>query len=224
MQKHIVFGLGGIVIGLAAGFYAANAINKNASHQTQATTAASQPMPADGSTSPSGGMQADVSEILQKAEAEPNNFAVQMQTGDMYAQIGRFEKAIEYYQRGLAIKPEDFQANVVTANAYFDARNFEKAADHYTKALLINPKDINARTDLGATFVERPTPDYDRAIKEFRTALDVEPDHAPTLYYLGIANLRKGDRAGAEKVLADLEKAHPTSELVGRLKQNLQGG
>ena len=161
--------------------------------------------------------------MLEKAQNEPQNFAAQMMTGDMYAKIGKFDKALEYYERGVAIRPEDFQANIVTANAYFDSRNFEKAADFYTKALLINPKDVNARTDLGTTFVERPNPDYERAIKEFRSALEIDPKHAPTLYYLAIANFRKGDKTAAEKILAELEKTNPTSELVGRLKQNLAG-
>lgn len=225
MQKHILFGVGGIVIGLAIGFYGANALNKNAAQPSTASISiATTPAAPDSSMTQAPGMQADVSEILDRAQAEPNNFSIQMKTGDMYAQIGRFEKAVEFYERGLALKPEDFQANVVTANAYFDSRNFEKAADYYTKALLLNPKDVNARTDLGATFVERSTPDYERAIKEFGTALETEPKHAPTLYYLAIANLRKGDRLAAEKILADLEKSDPTSELVGRLKQNISGG
>jgi tetratricopeptide (TPR) repeat protein len=225
MQKHIVFGIGGIVIGLAAGFYGANALNRSAA---QSPSTVKSPQPAvtapDGSAVQGGGMQNDVADVLARAQAEPDNFAVQMRTGDMYAQIGRFEKAIEFYERGVAIKPNDFNANVVTANAYFDSRNFEKAADFYTKALLMNPKDVNARTDLGATFVERPQPDYERAIREFRTALETDPRHEPTLYYLAIANLRSGDRPAAEKILNDLEKTNPASDLVGRLKQNLSGG
>ena len=95
MQKHIVFGIGGIVIGLAAGFYGANAINRNAA---QSPSAAKSPQAAvtapDGSAVQAGGMQNDVADVLARAQAEPDNFAVQMRTGDMYAQIGRFEKAI----------------------------------------------------------------------------------------------------------------------------------
>jgi tetratricopeptide (TPR) repeat protein len=225
MQKHVIFGIGGLVIGLAGGFLGANAINRNATQQAATANIPAITGTADGSAAAaqSGGMQPDVAEILDRAQAEPQNFAVQMMTGDMYNKIGKFDKALEYYERGIAIKPEDFQANIVTANAYFDSRNFEKAADYYTKALLINPKDVNARTDLGTTFVERPNPDYDRAIKEFHSALEIDPKHAPTLYYLAIANFRKGDRPAAEKILADLEKTDPTNELVGRLKQNLAG-
>jgi tetratricopeptide (TPR) repeat protein len=76
--------------------------------------------------------------------------------------------------------------------------------------------------NLGTTFVERPSPDYERAIKEFKTALEIDPKHEPTLYYLGIAYLRKGEKENADSMLAELEKANPTSSLIGRLKQNIE--
>lgn len=221
MQKHFLFGIIGLIAGLAAGFFGANSINRDVLLQTPGAAMQPAAQPPNSSTVPQGGMQADVAETLQRADAEPQNFAVQMKTGDMYAQIGRFDKAIEFYKRGVALKPSEFQVNVVLANAYFDSKKFEEAEGFYTKALLINPKDINVRTDLGTTFVERQNPDYDRAIKEFRSALEIDSKHEPTLYYLGIAYFRKGDVDNANKALAELEKANPTSELVGRLRQNM---
>ena len=223
MPKHFIFGIGGLLVGLAVGFFGANSINREASPLQPDIAAVKQTtLPAgDPSSVPQSGMQADVAETIAKADAEPQNFAVQMRTGDMYAQIGKFDKAIEYYNRGLAVKPDDFKANIVLANAYFDSRQFEEASKYYEKALAVNPKDVNARTDLGTTFVERLTPDYDRAINEFRTALEIEPKHEPALYYLGIAYFRKGDTQNANTVLSELEKANPASELIARLKQNM---
>ncbi len=112
-------------------------------------------------------------------------------------------------------------AQIVLANAYFDSAKFEEAETYYSKALELDPKNVNARTDLGATFVERAAPDYGRAISEFKRALEIDPKSAPSLYYLGIAHLRAGDRAEAEKVLAEMEKNDPQSELVARFRQNL---
>jgi cytochrome c-type biogenesis protein CcmH/NrfG len=166
-------------------------------------------------------MQPDIAAMIERAQNEPNNFAVQMEMGQMYAKIGKFDKAAEFYRRGIAINPGNFQANIVLANALFDSRQFEAAGDAYAKALEIDPKDVNARTDLGTTFVERPSPDYDRAIKEFDAALALDPKHEPTLYYLGIAYFRKGDLANAQRSLQRLETANPSSELIDRLKKNI---
>ncbi len=223
MSKSILYGAAGLLIGAVLGFLAANYVNRNA--ELGAAAAQPQPGPAQQTVvaeTSVDGTQADVAEALNLADAEPQNFVAQMKAGDMYARIGRFEKAIEYYRRGLAVKPADFNANLVMANALFDSRQFDEAEVFYTKALLIKPEDVNARTDLGTTFVERSKPDYDRAIKEFNTALAVDPKNEPTLYYLGIAYFRKGDRANAEKALAELEKANPSSVLIGRLRQNME--
>jgi hypothetical protein len=57
----------------------------------------------------SGGMLADVDQMIQTAESEPQNFVAQMRTGDMYAKIGKFDSAIEFYKRGILLKPDDFQ-------------------------------------------------------------------------------------------------------------------
>lgn len=226
MQKHILFGIIGLIAGLAIGFIGANSINRDTSLQTAAPV--SQPVIAAAANSSSvpqgGGTQADVQQTLDRAAAEPKNFAVQMKTGDMYAQIGRFDKAIEFYKQGIALKPDDFQANVVIANAYFDSGKYEDAESFYSKALLINPKDINARTDLGTTFVERQNPDYDRALKEFRSALEVDPKNEPALYNLGITYFRKGDKDNANKALADLEKTNAASPLIEKLRQNFSSG
>jgi tetratricopeptide (TPR) repeat protein len=219
--REVIIGVVFLAIGLGVGFYAANSLNRD---QVLATGIGSTATGTNSATVtvPASGMQADVTTTLQKADSEPQNFAAQMEAGDMYAQIGRFEKAVEYYKRGVVINPSNFQANVVLGNALFDSQQFEEAEAYYAKAVQINPDDANARTDLGTTFVERSKPDYDRAIDEFKKAREADPNHLPSLYYLGIATLRKGDRDGARKILADLEKAGPTSDLVGRLRQNIE--
>ncbi len=221
MQGKMFYGAGGLLIGLVLGFFAANSLNRNA-----AVTASSPAAPAAGSSSVSspnqpGGMQTDVAQTLQRAESELENFVAQMQAGDMFAQIGRFDKAIEFYTKGANLNPQNAPAHIVLANAYFDSAKFEEAEKYYAKALELDPKNVNARTDLGATFVERATPDYQRAISEFKRALEIDPKSAPALYYLGIAHIRKGDRAEAERVLAEMEKNDPQSELVARFRQNL---
>ncbi len=218
-SRELLIGASCLAVGLAGGFFAANSLNRQdviATSSPSTSSATNQSV-----TVPASGMQADVTATLQKADSEPQNFAAQMQAGDMYAQIGRFEQAIEYYKRGVVINPQNFQGNVVLANALFDSQRFDEAESYYSKALQIKPDDANARTDLGTTFVERPNPNYPRAIEEFQKARQADPNHLPSLYYLGIATLRKGDREGARKILTDLEKAGPTSDLVGRLRQNI---
>lgn len=221
MQKSLLFGIVGLLIGGAIGFYVANALNKQEVRTTNLDLSPQGANIQQQTTVNTGGMQADVSATLEAAESQPQSFAAQMKAGDTYAQIGRFDQAVEFYKRGLLINPNNVQANIVLANALFDSQKFDEAEGYYAKALQIDPKNPDATADFGATFVERPSPDYDRAIKEFKKALEIEPNHAPAIYYLGIANLRKGDRKAAEGYYAELEQKHPGNLLTGKLKQNL---
>ncbi|MGI8882919.1 MAG: tetratricopeptide repeat protein [Pyrinomonadaceae bacterium] len=221
-KENILFAVGGIVVGLIIGFFAANSINKNAaSQQIAAQNQPNAPFANQTANPPnqSGGMIPDVQEKLDKAKSEPENFAAQMSAGDMYAQIGSYDKAFEFYERGVQLKPDNFQANVQIANAYFDSRQFENAGKYYAKALEINPNDVNARTDLATTFVERQNPDYERAVKEFQTTLEINPKHEPTLYNLGVAFHRMGEAEKAQNTLLQLEQTNASSPLVGKLRQ-----
>ena len=221
-KENILFAVGGLLVGLIIGFFAANSINRNAaSQQTGEQNQPNAPIvnqPANPQNQ-SGGMIPDVQEKLEKAKSEPENFAAQMSAGDMYAQIGSYDKAFEFYEKGVQLKPDNFQANVQLANAYFDSRQFENAEKYYSKALQINPKDVNARTDLATTFVERQNPDYSRAVKEFQAALEISPNHEPTLYNLGVAFHRMGDAEKAQNTLLQLEQTNASSPLVSRLRQ-----
>jgi tetratricopeptide (TPR) repeat protein len=224
MQKHVIFGIFGLLIGLAIGFVVANSINRSAVSEASPAAVMQQNAPfvaeSGQGQNPQGGMMPDVAEALDKAKSEPENFEAQMKAGEMYAQIGKNETAIEFLANGVKLKPNDFDANIALANSYFDLRQFENAETYYSKALEIDPKNINARTDLGTTFVERSNPDIDRGIKEFQEALALDPKHEPTLYNLGIAYIRKGDAASAESTIAKLEQANPNSQLLAKLRQN----
>lgn len=223
MQKNsILTGIGGLILGLAIGFYVANSINRNAVSQPDLSqNQIKTPSLNNQSQNPAvQGMMPDVQETLEKAKNEPENFEVQMKAGDMYAQIGRFDKAAAFYEQANKIKPDDFDMIVKIGNSYFDSKQYETAEKWYSKAL-DKKEDINVRTDLGITFIERQNPDYDRAIKEFQTALKSDPKHAPTIFNLSIAYNRKGDLEESRKYMAKLDEINPEGELTERLKKIL---
>lgn len=222
MQKHIFFGIGGLVIGLAIGFFAANSINRNAASSestsqipTNALFAGQQPQ------NPLGGMQPEVAQALETAKNELSNFEAQLKAGRMYEQIGNSEKAKEYFDKAAPLTPGTFKGNIDMANAYFDVKQFETAGKFYEKALEINPKDIDARTDLGTTYIESTNPDFDRGIAAFNESLRIDPKHEPTLFNLAIAYLRKGDLEDARRTASKLEATNPSSPLIAKLKQRL---
>ena len=229
MQKNILFAIGGLIIGLIIGFFAANKINRNEiSQQTVAQTQTNAPFVNQQTQSSDikeqqlqGKPLQEVSEKLDKAKNEPNNFDAQIEAGNLYVKIKAFDKAQEFYNRAEQLNPSDYEEIARLGNGFFDIGKFEKAEKWYERALAKKPDDINVRTDLGITFVEREKPDFDRAVKEFQTSLETNPAHEPTLYNLGIAFFKKGNLDEALKVLSRLEAVNPQGQLAERLKQIL---
>ena len=164
----------------------------------------------------------DVTEALERAKNEPNNFDAQMRVGDMYATINRFDKAVEFFANAQKIKPADYQAIIKLGNANFEINNSGEAEKWYSKALEIKPDDVNVRSDLGLTFYKKQPSDLDRAIKEYDAALAINPNHEPTLQNLTVAYWDKKDASMMRSTLERLEKVNRKNSVVPKLKQELE--
>jgi tetratricopeptide (TPR) repeat protein len=225
MQKIILVAVGCLFIGFFAGFFVSNSINRNANLQATLPEGhgdapiLNQQTQVVSVKEPNAAPLPEVTETLDKAKKEPENFDAQMKAGDLYRKIRGFERAVEFYNNAAALKPTEYEKIVQLGNAYFDIGQFEKAELFYTQALAKKPDDVGVRTDLGITFVERQNPDYDRAIKEFQNSLATNSKHEPTIYNIAIAYYKKGDTENAQKYAAQLEQINPKSELNAKLKQ-----
>lgn len=226
-KQNILFTLIGLFAGFIGGFVLANNINRSSAFQTPVAQIPSgapnspQTQSVDIKENQGGAMVPEVAATLDKAQNEPNNFAAQIQAGQMYARIQNTEKANEFLQRAVAVHQDKFDDLATLGNGFFDLKNYDEAEKWYTKALEKNPDDVDVRTDLGSSFMERANPDMDRAIKEYQTALTKDANHENTLYNLSLALMRKGDAAGAQDALDKLEKANSASPLIPKLKQKL---
>ncbi len=217
-KTGITYGILGIVIGLAVGFFGANYLNRNAATETSIPSS-NLPTGAQQVQNPAGQL-ADVQKVLDRAKAEPDNFDAQIEAGEMYAQIERFDNALEFYERAQKIKPDDFRANVKLGNAFFDAKQFEKAEEFYAKAIEIDPKEPNVRTDLGLTYFLREPSDPDRAIAEYKKSLEIDSNHELTLQNLLAALKEKGDKEELAKTLAKLKLVNPNNPVIGTYKND----
>lgn len=211
-KENILFGIIGLLAGAIIGFMGTNYLNRTAAlsnnspakpstmGQTQAGDQGQAAMPA-------------VAAALEKADKEPDNFDAQVSVAQMFARINNYEKAIPYFEKANKIKPDDFDTLVSLGNANFDARKWEDAQKWYEKALAIKADDVSVRTDLGVTFVERASPDYERAIKEFETALKTKDDNQAAIYNLAIAYFKKGDMQKAQEIKKKVTDSEQSKQL-----------
>jgi tetratricopeptide (TPR) repeat protein len=120
------------------------------------------------------------------------------------------------------LRPESRETIVALGNANFDSKRYEIAEKWYTAALVKDPKDINVRTDLGLTFLFRQAQDVDRAIKEFRRSLELNPRHEQTLQNMTVAQIKKGNFGEAETMLARLTEVNPGNPSLTKLRTDLE--
>jgi len=239
-KDNVMFVVLGLVVGLVVGFVGANSINKTApgqaapsSQMTANTSASGIPnLPADhpplgtssGSTTGSGGevdqtkaaQMPQIAAAIEKAKQKPNDYDAQMTAADLYYQIQKFEEAAVLYEAANKIKPAEAEPMVKAGNAYFDAEKYEPAEKWYLKALEKDPKNINARTDLGLTFFLREPRNIERAIKEYKTALAIDPNHEITLQNLALAYTENGDKENLARKIKKPKSLKPNNPVISK--------
>lgn len=234
-KESIMFGVFGLVVGLVIGFMGANSLNRSAAGQIaqapvgSTTAPSSNPnLPADhppigttGADQPSSGApQAQVTAAIDKATQQPQNYEAQMTAADLYYQIQRYEDAGKFYEIAIKLKPGETEPLIKAGNAYFDGEKYDQAEKWYLAALQKNPNDINVRTDLGLTFFLRDPRDIDRAIKEYKTSLAIDPNHEITLQNLALAYTENGDKDTLVKTLERLKKVNPNNPVIKKAEAN----
>jgi tetratricopeptide (TPR) repeat protein len=234
-KDNILFGVFGLIVGLVVGFVFANSVNKtgpstNAAQTTASANTSSNPaLPADhpplgtqaGSTNPSAGAIPQVMESIEKAKQQPQNYEAQMTAADLYYQIQRFEDAAKYYEAAAKLKPAEAEPMIKAGNAYFDAEKYEIAETWYAKALEKEPRNLGVRTDYGLTFYLRTPRDVDRAVKEYKAALAIDPNHEITLQNLALAYAEVKDTANLRTTIDKLRSVNPKNPAIAKLETAL---
>ncbi|MFZ1701400.1 MAG: tetratricopeptide repeat protein [Pyrinomonadaceae bacterium] len=232
-KENLMFSVIGLMVGAIIGFMAANSVNKGVVAPVAPTTAANTAgpltgnpaLPADhpplGTSSgdnTGGGTIPQVTEAIQKAKDEPQNYEAQMTAADLYYQIQRYDDAAKFYEAAVKLKPNDTEPLIKAGNAYFDAEKFDEAEKRYLLVLEREPKNINVRNDYGLTFFLRQPRDIDRAIAEFDRALAIDANHEITLQNLALAYKEKGDAAKLAPAIEKLKKVNPQNPALKQLE------
>lgn len=104
--------------------------------------------------------------------------------------------------------PNNVDALVQLGNFYFDNRAYAEAITYYTRALELRPEDVNVRTDRGTAYWYSGFPE--KAIEDYERSLAYDPNHANTLFNMGVVKLHGlHDAQGAVAAWQKLLQAYP---------------
>ena len=176
-----------------------------------------------------GSSSADLSANPAAASsATPGAAGAQQPTPEQLAHMA--EKQAEPLLQKLQSRPDDPELLSGVGNLYYDAQQYDKAIDYYKRLLKVQPANVDVRSDMATCLWYRN--DADAAIAEFEKSLKYNPQHASTLYNLGVVKWQgKGDPKGAVQAWEKLLQSNPNyqnkarvMELISRAKQHALGG
>lgn len=165
---------------------------------------------------------AEVQTLMDQADRQQRSFDAQMFAAAAFYQAGALDKAAFYFNRALTIDPNNTDALTAMGDTKYDAGDYTSAASFYERSLARKPNDVDVRTDLGNSYFQRTPPDFDRAIAEYRKALQLDPKHEKTLQNLAAAAFRKGDKQTARDAVEKLAAVNPSNSFVTRMRNALQ--
>lgn len=93
--------------------------------------------------------------------------------GDKAYRKMKLQKAIDYYNRGLALYPQHYSAWCNLGNLYVVFEDYYSAVDAYEQAIEHNPKFVKARMNYGIVSAEK-LGDFDGAIDQYNSILNTK--------------------------------------------------
>jgi tetratricopeptide (TPR) repeat protein len=136
--------------------------------------------------------------IEKKREEDPQ---YQYNVGLVYLQNDKYEEAIKYLNKSLALKPNFDMALNALGIIHFIQGDLQKAKDYFEKCLAVNPVLTEAHNYLGSVYQEMGL--LDKAEAEYKKAIADETYLSRELPYYNLARLylTKGNDAEALKLV-----------------------
>ena len=122
--------------------------------------------------------------------------------GVSFSELGRYERAIEDFNRALEINPRYALAYNNRGAAYAKKGDLDRAISDFNRAIEINPGYADAYVNRGLAYYNKG--DLDRAIFDFNRALEINPRDVEAYVNRGAAYADKGDLDGA---ISDFNRA-----------------
>jgi tetratricopeptide (TPR) repeat protein len=147
---------------------------------------------------------------LWRPQSTADEFTRLMNVGKNYYDQGETGRAIDAFQRAVALQREHPDAHLNLANSYLLAGEPEEAARHAEEVLSLDPHSAAAHYVKGCAHMRLG--EYEEALQSLQTSAQLEPWIAPVHFQLGLAHqhLRQWEAAIEEFMqVTDLDMDHP---------------
>jgi tetratricopeptide (TPR) repeat protein len=142
---------------------------------------------------------ADFELALHKPRHEEKMEDILTLIGLCHEGAGRYDKAVSFHEKALAVNPRHHKAWVNLGITYRKNGNLEKAESCYQKAIEIQPKYAELHASLGALYISKGQPEA--AIQACERAIALNPNVGAAYANLAIAYGMAGRFAEADLTL-----------------------
>lgn len=237
VRKQSIFSIFiGLVLGLVAGFLAANAINR-AENLNRASVNNVTPVNAGKENAAKTENEDELSReeirfAIKQADDSADRIDLQKKLGLALYEYLEAKRNTEFLPDIMRIlkraedkMPEDFEVNVALGNLHFvlaqekkKAEDFNEARRYYTKALKTKPLSAEIRTDLGSTYLFAEPPEPLKAQTEYKKALEIDAKNEKALEYLTRALILTKEIKAAETEIEKLKASNPANSALSELQ------
>lgn len=249
--RTLAVGAACLVVGFLAGFFLADNIYRG-EHRKLTAEVASLRAAGGKAAGQSGGQQQQAADAgggsfptltdeqlgnaVRQADASPSDVEVQNKVGQaLYfyawekgnAQI--LPDVARILKRAHSLDPKNYRTVVLAGDAHFliassgdDTKALAEARRFYEAALAVRPEDAQVRTNLGRTYFYDKPSDPQRAIREYRRALQSDPKQEVSVQSLAAALIETGGFDEAARRLEELEKLNPANADLSNLRAQLE--
>ena len=152
-------------------------------------------------------------DLLAKAvDLEGGNQEYRCNLGTALLQVGRLEEGLGLLKETLEAEPDHLLAHTNLAHAYAESGDTVLAENHLKAIIRIDSRNARAYGDMGVIMAKRGA--FDRALENFRRALDLQPGDPDFQINLANALLESGDIDAAIPRYERLLKEGPRSVLA----------
>ena len=145
------------------------------------------------------GQSIDLVEKLRRAKQHPDDPAAQTRLGELYASDGRFDRAIECFEKAATLDPHSPQVFFALARLYEAEERDAEALRAYERGLALDPNDAQARNNREKLAIKRALELGARVALALGAdgPLTIDPDTATGYYQLGLRYLRNDEADAA---------------------------
>jgi Tfp pilus assembly protein PilF len=125
----------------------------------------------------------------------PNKARVNNEIGTACAEIGQYEKAIDYLNKAINLNPNYAEPYYNRGTVYGHLGQYQRTIDDCNEALRLKPDYVNAYNNRGNAYAALGF--YQKAIEDYNTAIYLMPDYIPVYINRGNTYLKSGDEKSA---------------------------